>query len=144
MGIDRIPEFLSTWCRFICVRPLFFQGCLTTLSELDLFHPTGVFGIYVWDGLDDPVERQIHETANTLYHELIHIMLMVIGYPVHNEDKISKCAESLATRQPQILEIAENLYPGFLAPYRKFGRFYHRDLAPQFINKVPYNYIPTN
>ncbi len=139
LELERVPEFLSTWCRFICVRPLLNQGVLTIHEQLGLFIPSAIYGIYLWDGLStwSPEELR-NDWANTIFHEMIHVQLATIGYPDHDEEKISSCAESLAHRLPQVLAIVEDLYPGFSVSERKFGRFFHRDLAPQYIKNVPY------
>ena len=112
--IEHLHGFIPEYCREIVVHPLLGGGLLTILRDPKLVQGNRVFAIYFnsYEPLYSSHRRSMLEFRVTAWHELIHIMLYVVGYQEHNENKIENAAWHLAYRYPQVLDVLEEFFPG--------------------------------
>jgi hypothetical protein len=128
MDMELVSDFMRTWCRSIEVNRFFFsKACYAIKEQLELFNPTAFFKIHIcrmWLDTQCSPQQRRHELAVSIFHEMIHIFLEVIGYPDHDENRIEQTARLLAKQHPEILDIMESLYPGFSAETYACGKYY--------------------
>lgn len=112
--IEHLYGFIPEYCREVVVHPLLGGGLITILRDQKLVQGNRVFAIYFDSFLAKNMShrRMMLDYRVTAWHELIHIMLYVVGYPEHNENKIENVAWHLAYRYPQVLNLFEEFFPG--------------------------------
>jgi hypothetical protein len=134
LDLENLPGFLSAYCKYVRFAIYPFPACLVN-AEAELWHPSAEWGIVLrcpfrWnksDELEDnPDEHMdIKDVTISLFHEIIHIFINIIGYPIHDEGKIEHCAQILASRFPDFSDLIEKLYPGFSIKNRVLKRRFY-------------------
>ena len=108
----RIAPFVAHYVDDVSVRPLLLSGMLCERKEANPDCPERRFLILVDE------DQSPTEIARTLFHELIHVFLLVVGIPRehHDEVKIERCATALAGRHPEISAIVKKVFPAARLP----------------------------
>jgi hypothetical protein len=102
-----IEPFIREYVEGVVVRPLLMSGMLTVRKDAP---PSArrVYLILVDKGMS------AEETCITLFHELIHIMLLIAGVDesAHDENEIDRWAKRLAGTFPTVTQLFERVFPG--------------------------------
>ncbi len=141
LDLQNMPDFLAAYCKYFRFGSPFFGWAHLVSAEPELWNSTMEWGIVLscrWKWSEKDTMQALPTTSSfdkrtmaiCVFHEIIHLFLTVIGYPIHDEKKIEKCSKKLANTHPQILTMIEEFYPGFSVenPILK-RRFYHRSIA---------------
>jgi len=134
LNLENLPSFLSAYCKYVRFAIYLLPACLVN-DEAELWHPSAEWGIVLrcpfrWNKSNvlenDPDEHMdTKDVTVSLFHEIIHIFINVIGYPIHDEKKIEHCAQILASRFPDFPNLIEKLYPGFSIKNRVLNRKFY-------------------
>lgn len=118
--IEHMREFIETYvCGFAC-RPILSCACISIINLLELWGASRIFRIWI-NNLNDRLSN--YQIRVSLWHELIHIHLYVIGEENHDEKMIERTAKRLARRLPQIIQIFEEVFPelSLQSPLKRVG-----------------------
>jgi hypothetical protein len=139
LDLADMPHFLGTYCKYVRFGSPFFGWAHLVTTETELWHSNMEWAIVLscrwkWNEKDGQIPIPVATedkpiVAACIFHEIIHLFLTIIGYPTHDEEKIEECAQKLAHKHPQIVNLIEKLYPGFSMNHPVMRRsFYHHSL----------------